>query len=225
MTPILLLPGALGSKVQFDLLAAQLRNKDREVYALNFSGHGGEPFSQEGFGIEVFADDVIKFLNLHHLKQVDIFGYSMGGYVALWLAHKNAKYVGRIITLGTKFDWSPESAANEVRKMNADKIVAKVPAFARLLESRHSPNDWKELMSKTAVMMTALGSKPLLKKDILQTILNQVDILLGDQDEMADREYSKQVASWLPKGKFHLLAETPHPIEKVKLELILNFLS
>jgi pimeloyl-ACP methyl ester carboxylesterase len=225
MIPILLLPGALGSKTQFDLLAEQLKNKNREVYTLNFSGHGGQPFSSEGFGIEVFADEVVEFLNQQQLKQVDIFGYSMGGYVALWLAYQNTEHVNRVITLGTKFDWSPELAEKEVRKMNAEKIIEKIPAFARLLESRHSPNNWKELMNRTATMMTSLGANPLLTENTVRSTSHPVTILLGDKDDMADREYSIQIANWLPYGRFHLLNETPHPIEKVNLEVLISFLS
>lgn len=89
----------------------------------------------------------------------------MGGYVALWLAHQHPERVRKIVTLGTKFDWSPESARLEVKKLDAEKILEKVPAFALILETRHAPNDWKQLLSRTSTMMLALGSDPLLKDD------------------------------------------------------------
>jgi hypothetical protein len=41
-------------------------------------------------------------------------------------------------------------------------------------------------------------------------------IYLGDQDDMADRDYSERVAKLLPNGSFTLLNDTKHPIEKVK---------
>jgi pimeloyl-ACP methyl ester carboxylesterase len=225
MIPILLLHGALGAENQLEKLAEVVRNKNRTVFTLNFSGHGGGLFSSEGFGIEVFAKDVVQFLNQQRIDCVDVFGYSMGGYVAMWMALKNSNRINKIVTLGTKFDWSPESAEQEVKKMNPDKILEKIPAFAKVLEHRHAPTDWKELMNKTAKMMIDLGSTPLLKKDEIASIDKEVTILLGDQDDMADRNYSEQVAEWLPNGKFCLLSETLHPIEKVKLELLLNFLS
>lgn len=224
MNPIVLLHGALGASSQLESLAMQLRAAGRTVHTLNFSGHAGEPFSDHGFGIEVFADDLLRYLNQHQLKQVDIFGYSMGGYVALWLANTQPTRVGKMVTLGTKFDWSIESAEKEVKKMNAEKIEEKVPAFARLLQQRHAPNDWKVLLHKTAQMMQALGTKPLLTEQILPSIKHSVTILLGDQDDMADRSYSQQVAQWLPSGEFQLLPNTPHPIEKVNLPLVLSHL-
>ena len=217
MTPVLLLHGALGSSSQLEPLKQKLEAQGKAVFVLNLSGHSGVPF-RESFGIEIFADDVVEFLGKQNLNQVDIFGYSMGGYVAVWLALKHPERVGKIITLGTKFDWSPASAENEVRKLNVEKIMEKVPAFARILEHRHAPNDWKELLRRTREMMLSLGNQPLLTEENLKTIQHEVLICLGDQDDMADRSFSEQVAGWLPNGSFHLLRNTPHPIEKVELE-------
>jgi esterase/lipase len=222
MIPVLLLHGALGSKSQLEPLKDLLEKNNRTVHVLNFSGHSGEPFSQEGFGIEIFANDVLNYLKKKELNQVEIVGYSMGGYVAMWLAYQHPTFVNRIITLGTKFDWSPESAVREIKKLNPEIIETKVPAFARILQHRHAPNDWKELVHKTGQMMQALGEKPLLTSEILKSIIQPVTILLGDQDDMADLNYSKCVAQWLPFGKFILLPETPHPIEKVNHELLVR---
>ena len=107
---------------------------------------------------------------------------------------------------------------------NGEKILEKIPAFARILENRHAPNDWKMLLQKTADMMMALGYRPLLTKEILETIQHPTLICLGDQDDMADRNYSEQVASFLPNGKFLLLENTPHPIEKVDLKKFVDLI-
>jgi pimeloyl-ACP methyl ester carboxylesterase len=69
-------------------------------------------------------------------------------------------------------------------------------------------------------MMTALGNRPLLTSEILSSINHPVLILLGDQDDMADRIFSEEVASIIPRGRFQLLENTPHPIEKVDLTLL-----
>ncbi len=223
MNPVLLLHGALGSKSQLDTLKHLLENKGRSVYSLNFSGHSGAPF-RNSFGIESFTEDVVNFMDAEDITQADIFGYSMGGYVALWLAHKKPARVGKITVLGTKFDWSVESAAREVKKVNPEKILEKVPAFARVLEHRHHPNDWRVLLGKTGDMMSMLGSNPLLSPQILSSIQHPVNVLLGDHDDMADRDYSIEVADLLPHGKFVLLQETHHPIERVNLDQIAKYL-
>lgn len=221
MNPILLLHGALGSKIQLEPLKKLLEVNGRTVYSIDFSGHGGKPVGQTEFGIELFVQDVLEFLEHESIQEVDIFGYSMGGYVALWFAHGHPQRVGKIITLGTKYDWSPESAEKETSKLDPEKILTKVPAFARILEHRHAPNDWKELLHKTKAMMLSLGNNPLLNKEVLNLIHPPTTILLGDQDDMADIDFSKQVAEWLPNGEFKLLEATPHPIEKVNLDKLI----
>lgn len=223
MNPIVILHGALGSASQLDPVTSALEQNGYTVFSFNFSGHGGKPFQAE-FGIEQFAEDVLLELNDHSLNTVTIFGYSMGGYVALWLAKHHPHRVEKIITLGTKFDWSVDSALKETKKLNAEKILEKVPAFARILEHRHAPNDWKLLLRKTSDMMMALGRQPLLTKEILSEIPHPTCICLGDQDDMADRSYSGQVAAFLPAGKFQLLENTPHPIEKVDVKKLIELI-
>jgi pimeloyl-ACP methyl ester carboxylesterase len=215
--PIILLHGALGALQQLEPLKQLLITRGREVYTMNFSGHGGIAFSQNGFGMDVFANDVISFMDQHKITKADIFGYSMGGYVAIWMAHRFPERVENIITLGTKFDWDPASAQKEVAKMNADKILEKMPAFARILETRHTPNDWKELLNKTKDMMLVLGADPMITKELVTKLNNRVLILLGDLDDMADRTFSQSIASEFSRGTFQLLINTPHPIEKVNI--------
>jgi esterase/lipase len=223
MKPVLILPGALGSASQLEPIKTALQINGMNVHSMNFSGHGGVPF-QAQFGIDQFAKDVLKELDDLKIATVNIFGYSMGGYVALWLAKNHPHRIDKIVTLGTKFDWSVESALYEIKKLNPEKILDKIPAFARILEHRHAPNDWKTLMRKTADMMMELGRNPLLTRDILQSITHSTVVCLGDQDDMADKSYSEEVADILPNGKFRMLANTPHPIEKVSLEKLNDIL-
>lgn len=223
--PILLIHGAFGSATQLDPLKKILEEKGALVYSLNLSGHGGQSASPKGFGIEVFANEVLDFLNRYALQHVQIFGYSMGGYVALWLAHHHPERVIRILTLGTKFDWSVGATEKEVKKLNPEKIMEKVPAFAKVLEERHHPEDWKMLMNKTASMMVDLGINPLLSPAILESIKTKTLICLGDTDDMVDRAYSEEVARLLPNADFRLLPSTPHLIERTDLTLLSNVLT
>jgi pimeloyl-ACP methyl ester carboxylesterase len=224
MNPVLILHGALGSASQLELVRKALLSKGIDIHSMSFSGHGGVPF-QSQFGIEQFATDALQELDKRKLNTVNVFGYSMGGYVALWLAKMNPHRIDKVVTLGTKFDWSVDSASQEIKKLNPEKILEKIPAFARILESRHAPHDWKELIQKTADMMMSLGRSPLLTREILQSILHPTLICLGDQDDMADKNYSEEVADFLPNGKFLSLENTPHPIEKVSLEKLTNILA
>ncbi|MCW8898547.1 MAG: alpha/beta fold hydrolase [Flavobacteriales bacterium] len=218
MKNLLILHGAIGSKSQFNSLASLLNNQFN-IHLLNFSGHGGEVF-KENFNIPQFADDVLVYLEQQKIEAIDIFGYSMGGYVALYLAKHHPEKVGKIITLGTKLSWTPEIAAKETKMLVADKIEEKIPAFAAILKDRHYPNDWKIVLEKTANMMIAMGNKNVLKDEEFKLIQHPVKMLLADQDEMVSKTETNHVAQLLPHATFELLPNSKHPIEKVDIDAL-----
>ena len=222
---IILLHGALGSKEQFAALGKVLKKEGYKVHAINFSGHGGEPFRTEGFGIKIFSWELQNYIRTKKLQKPKVFGYSMGGYVALRLAFKFPEVLGDIFTLGTKFDWNPKTAEKESKMLDAKTIESKVPAFAAALKKLHAPNDWKELVSKTAEMLTELGEEPLLTKNEFSGIKNKVTIAVGDEDTMVTKEETEKAAKALPNGRFQLLKKTPHEIDKVEVIKIVELFS
>lgn len=223
---LLLLHGALGSQSHFDTLKTHL-SIHYNVFTLNFEGHGGRTCTRE-FTIDGFTENVVDFLNENDIEKAHIFGYSMGGYVALHLASLHPERVLRIMTLGTKFDWTPESAGHEAKMLNPDKIQEKIPAFAKQLQERHAPNDWKELLSKTAALMLDLGNGKRLSNDQLSQIENKILISIGSLDNMVSKEESADAADHLPNGEFKIIDQFKHPIEKVDVnqlsEIIIEFI-
>jgi pimeloyl-ACP methyl ester carboxylesterase len=212
MKPVaILLHGALGAEQQLFPLK-ELLSEAFHVYTLNFTGHGGKSFDND-FGIQKFSKDLISLLDKEELKNVNIFGYSMGGYVALTTASEDSR-ISKIYTLGTKFAWSPETASHEVKMLNPEKIEEKVPAFAKALEARHVPEDWKLVLKNTASMMLSLGDTPLLTDQNLKAINTPVIISHGTEDNMVSEEESKRVAGLLPNAHFKSHEGFKHPIEQ-----------
>jgi len=219
MKKLLLLHGAIGAASQFDKLTEELKGKF-EIYTLNFSRHGGEKITDEKFSIELFAKDVLNFLEKNKLEGIDVYGYSMGGYVALYIASKYPEKLNRIFTTATKFDWNEETSAKESKMLNPVKIEEKIPAFAKSLEKRHHPSDWKTVLNKTAEMMIDLGKKPLLTDEVLSKINNEVIVSVGDSDTMVTIEETANAAGKLKNGKLFIFSDTKHPIEKMDAQKI-----
>lgn len=221
---IVLLHGALGTKNDLLPIKNLLQTK-YNVFSFNFNGHGDRPLNTEKpFGIESFVDDLKLFLAENNLKSTSIFGYSMGGYIALYYAFKHAEQVEKIFTLGTKFYWNEDFSKKQAAFLNAEKLIEKVPSFAEYLASKHQHNNWKNVVHLTAQMMLDLGKNPLLNNDTISKIDTPTLISLGDKDDMVTKEESEEVVSLLPKGNFNILPETPHPIEKTNHSIIANAL-
>jgi len=223
MKNIILLHGAIGAKDQLELLTDELGQQECNIYTLNFSGHGRTPF-QAQFGIEQFASELEQFVLQNNLEKPMIFGYSMGGYVALYLAFTRPGMLGNIISLGTKFEWNPEVSAKETKMLDSKTIIEKVPKFAEVLQKRHG-NDWKILLQKTAEMMVNLGNKNALSRNDFTSIENKVLIGLADKDNMVSLEETTSVYKQLKNGAMYMLPNTKHPIESVNVKLLAKIIT
>lgn len=217
MKKILLLHGALGAQDQFNRLKKTISGK-YEVHTLNFTGHGGSDIPIEPFTMDMFAGDIISYLDTNSINEINIFGYSMGGYAALYAAMKYPGRISKIFTLAAKFDWTPETAEREVKMLDAEKMKVKVPKFAAELTARHGSDKWETVLKKTAEMMKALGNKNILTADILKQINNEVLIGIGDSDKMVSLEETITAFRNLPNANLLVLPATPHPIEQVDNE-------
>lgn len=216
---LILLHGALGSASQFHDLKLWLEPQFR-LLDFNFSGHGGKPFPVGRFSIDGFTTEIVQFMQETGLECSAFFGYSMGGYVALNLAAKHPEKVSTIFTLATKFDWTPESAQKEIRQLNPEKIKEKIPAFAQLLEKRHQPNRWEDLVEKTAQLLYDLGETPPLSEEILKQIQMPVCIGIGEEDSMVTIRESENAAKLLPNGTLKRFAGFKHPLEQTDAQVL-----
>lgn len=214
MKSIIVLHGALGAKTQLEPLTNAL-NAIYKVHSLNFEGHGGRQ-AEGDFSIERFAENLKDYMNEHELSGCPVFGYSMGGYVALKLESQHPGTFSKIVTLGTKFGWTPEVAEKETAMLNPEKIEEKVPKFATALAALHAPLDWKEMMLKTAEMMRNLGTKPALSQEDFARIQIPVSLMMGSEDVMVTKEETQAVLAQLPNADFTVVEGWQHPIERVE---------
>jgi len=214
---LLLLHGALGSARQLRPLAENLADL-ATVHTMDFAGHGGQPLVAEDFAMTHFARQVKAFIAALNVGPVHVLGYSMGGYAALLAAQETADLFASITTLGTKFDWNPNSAEGETRFLVPEKMAAKIPAFVERLAQFHAPTPWAEVVEATAVMLRELGqTAPLSAPRLVATGL-LIQILVGDADQTAGPAASEEFARQLPNAAFALLANTPHALEQVRTE-------
>lgn len=219
---LLLLHGALGASVQFKELATLLED-DFQCHLFDFPGHGlGEDATE--MSIEVCANALRAYMSRSGLSNPLVFGYSMGGYVALYVESMHPNTFESIITLGTKFNWSEEIAEKETRQLNPVKIAEKVPKFAQYLDRIQQPKDWRQVMLGTQQLMHRLGSNPLLTAHKAQDIQIPVLLTLGEEDTMVTREETEQVQGLIPNAEFKVLPNVPHPIQQIDPKVITDLL-
>lgn len=216
---LLLFHGALGCTQSFkDILP--VFQQHFTCYTLDFEGHGKR---LEGtYSMRNFVENVHQFIQENQLSDVQIFAYSMGGYVALDYATKY-KGISHIFTLGTKFDWSPEIAAKETRSLDANFLREKAPLFVDQLIQFHGEENWINVLQKTANFMTQLGENASLGNPLWSEISIPVTLIRASEDKMVSTIETEEVSKRIPHAKTH---EIPgkHGLETVNSSLLLEIL-
>ncbi len=213
MQKIFLLHGALGSAKNFHLIEPLLQN-DFEVHTHTFEGHGEKTIPENDFTIARFANEVVDYLEQNNIDKINIFGYSMGGYVGLYLAKHFPEKLEKLYTLATKLNWTIEGSLKETSMLNPIIIKEKIPKYALALEQLHGSN-WEIVMHKTAQMMLDLGKNPTLKASDFEQIKTAVLLSVGDKDAMVSIEETANAYRKLNNAQFFVMPNTIHPIEKV----------
>ncbi len=224
---LLILHGALGDARQFEgihfLLSAEFR-----VECINFSGHGGRELSKNEWSIPSFANEVLQFMDEKSIDKVAIIGYSLGGYVGLYLAKHFPEKVEKLLTLSTKLQWTPEIAEKECSMLKTEVIVQKVPAFAAALAQRHAPVDWKILAEKTCTLLKSMGAHNPLSLSDFEMIQKPVLVCVGDRDKMVTMEETRHVFKAIPGAGMCVIPNMGHPVETLNTDFFIfvakNFL-
>lgn len=215
MTNLILLHGALGSKQQCQNIA-QLMPTNITTHNLNFPEHGTSKEAINNYTIDGLASWVALYISTHQLQNCVLLGYSLGGYVALWLAAKKPQNISKVITLATKFDWNQAIIDTEIEKLTIENLLP----IKEKLETEHGQH-FETLLPHTHQILSSIANC-MLNQSVLATVECPVLLLVGDKDKMVGSQETQQHAAFMPNAKVNILAEQPHLIHKMNAELIAN---
>ena len=166
------LHGALASHQQFNFYKSLF---DGEWLAPDLIGHGSYPLAElQTMTIPALLSQVKSIIDQEGC--VNIFGYSLGGYIALLLAHQFPHQVNKVITLGTIIHWDENIYTREATFLNPSFLLEKVPAFVSSLQQIHE-TPWQILLQHTNILLQDITTHQYLAPEILQEIKS--DIYIG----------------------------------------------
>lgn len=99
-TPLVLLQHFSGNIDAWDPAVVNALAADRPVIAFDNAGVGRST-GQTPDNIEAMARDAVAFINLLGLPEVDLLGFSLGGFIAQQIAADHATLVRKLILVGT----------------------------------------------------------------------------------------------------------------------------
>lgn len=210
---IILLHGALGSSKTFQSFVPVLSNFF-DTHYFDFRGHGIYA-DDETINAELLCDELIAYIEKSALKNVTVFGYSMGGYIALMSCAKRPKLFGKIITLATKFEWNELVAAHEIEQLDMIINLTAEHPFKQQLATYHLEKNITKCIHSVSSLMNDLSRNKYLNSVTFSKINNQVLLLLGSEDKMVTLEETTFALNHLPNAQLLVIPDTKHPFEKV----------
>jgi pimeloyl-ACP methyl ester carboxylesterase len=201
--PLVLLHGAFGLASVYPALA-----KNRQQIAVELQGHGHTADIDRLLTIEQMADDVAALLEHLKLERADVFGYSMGGIVALGLAIRHPKVVDRVAINGSHFAPIEEAyepqAFKQFKSLPAD--FAPPPLKGPYDKVAPDLKEWPVLVAKIKKM--GLEWKGFTREQ-MKAIKAPVLITLGDRDGVKP-EHAVEMFRLIPKAKLAVFPGGDH---------------
>ena len=148
-TPLLLLHGGLFNiDLQFGELLPSLA-AGRQVIATDFQGHGRTNDIDRPLTSADLASDVVGLLEHLQVAQADIFGFSVGGGVALHLAIRHPELVRKLIVSSASFhpDGDRSENSDALGAMTVD-MIAGTPMEQEYRAKSPHPDRLQDLLDK-----------------------------------------------------------------------------
>jgi pimeloyl-ACP methyl ester carboxylesterase len=148
-TPLLLLHGGFFNiDLQFGELLPSLA-ASRQVIAADFQGHGRTNDIDRPLTSADLASDVVGLLQHLGVAQADVFGFSVGGGVALYLAIRHPELVRKLIVSSASFHPDGDRSENSeaVGAMTVD-MVAGTPMEQEYRAKSPHPDRLQDLLDK-----------------------------------------------------------------------------
>ena len=213
--PLVVLHGALGStELETDRLI-RLWEKTFRVYALDFMGHGRSDDCAEGVPLWVdYAANVAAVLDHFGLEDIRLFGFSMGGGVALSTALGHPERVARLAVHGVNVQWDADEVEAMTGPMDAARMAEEHPFWARRLRETHGAGRWESLVGRLVAFTRGLPGHHL-TDEALADVASPTLVSAGDRDRFFDVRHAVGLYRALPDARLWVIPGLDHPIQGV----------
>lgn len=200
--PVLILHGATAF---LEVMHYQIRSlaNDHRVIAVDSRAQGRStdapgPITYAGMG-----DDMIKLLDILHIKQVDVVGWSDGGIIGLDMAMKHPTRVRRLVAIGANYDVNGVDAKQITPGFEADIESQARPVYDRIAPD---PSHFPVMLKK---IITMIRTEPHYTTAELATIKAKTLIIAGENDLIL-RKHTDSLAQAIPGAKEVIVPGASH---------------
>ncbi|MGZ3599313.1 MAG: alpha/beta fold hydrolase [Ktedonobacterales bacterium] len=178
--PLVLLPGGYMTIEAMGEIVPQLA-ATRRVIGVELQGHGHTGDIERPLRFESMADDIAALITHLGLERADMFGFSLGGGVALQTAIRHPDVVRKLAAASTPFKrdgWYPEVLAT-MGTMSVESFSS-IPIPDAFLNTSPTPEAWPAVVAKVRQLLTTDYDWA----EDVAALKTPVLILVGDADGM-----------------------------------------
>ena len=183
------------------------------VYALDTRGHGKTPRGDKPFTIRQFADDLLGFMDEHHIEKSHLLGFSDGGNIAMIFAIRFPDRVDRLILNGANLDPKGVKRTTQIPIEIGYRIAG---IFAGKSDSARA----------NAEMLGLMVNDPNVKPEDLAKIKAKTLVIAGTNDVIKEK-HTRLIASGIPdsvlvllKGDHYIASKHPEEFNQAVLQFL-----
>lgn len=224
--PVLLIHGGVTTGESWMAQGPALAEHYR-VFVPDRRGHGRTPDVEGPASMDLFAADMVAFMEALEIGPARVIGWSDGGKVAVRMALTRPDLVRKLVLIGTELTRAGGTPANDRLMTTTEGLDFLAGAFreeyARL--SPDGPEHFDVVFAKWAAMWPTI---PDLEPAVLEKLPMPVLLMQGD-DDCVRIEHNAAVARAIPDAQLAIIPGASHavPLEKPELvnRLLLEFLA
>jgi pimeloyl-ACP methyl ester carboxylesterase len=186
--PIVLVHGFASSKTVnwvYPTWVSELRKNGYRVIALDNRGHGDSEklYDSESYHIGIMAGDITALMDHLKIERADIMGYSLGGRMTAWLAHRVPQRLRSAILGGIAMGLIEGGGPGEnvAKALEADALEDVTDPIGRTFRAFAD----QTRSDRRALAACLRGSRRLMTREEAADITVPVLIAVGTEDEIA----------------------------------------
>jgi 3-oxoadipate enol-lactonase len=187
--------------------------------------------SDDRYGIDVYADDMVALLDLLQVEKAVICGLSMGGYVALEMMRRAPERIRGLILANSQAEPdSPEAKQGRDEQIRLVERGGPAVLVDRLLPKLLAPTSLETLPGAVEHVKTMITGSPAAgvvgalramrdrpdSRDLLPKITVPTLVIAGRDDQLIPLDHSRAMADVIPEAHFTTIPGAGHlaPLEQ-----------
>jgi len=218
--PLVLLHGGLHTiDLSFGALLPALA-RDRQVIAVELQGHGRTADTDREITFQHLADDVAGLLDHLSIDRADLFGFSLGGLVALQFALRHPARADHLILAAVHF--RADGYHDDIRQSRPDsKRMPTEDDFRQMRETylkiAPEPDHFEAFAAKVSAAVGSFAGWP---DDSLRSITQPTLLVFGDTD-FVRLDHVVEMHALIPDARLAVLPATTHVALTQRADLLL----